>query len=133
MFRNRLSLVQRLRPTKKYRHVSGNKRPLNRLDWEHIEGGVGVIKGIAKRVIVVSSPDPKLFEQAIFIVREDYAGQAGVSESDVMRQAQQIADHYVKNGGFRPCRLFSRLSAPLYTAVGAIITGIAWLVIQLVH
>jgi hypothetical protein len=133
MYRYRLSLSQRLRPTKKYRPVSGNKRPLNRLDWEHIEGGVGVIKGISKRVIVVSSPDPKIFEQAIFIIREDYAGQAGVSESDVMRQAQEIADHYVKSGGFRPGRLIFRLSAPLYAAVGAIATGLAWLLIQLVH
>ena len=31
-----------------------------------------VVKGVAKRVIVVKSPDPKVFEEAIFIVREDY-------------------------------------------------------------
>ena len=30
-----------------------------------------VVKGVAKRVIVVKSPDPKVFEEAIFIVRED--------------------------------------------------------------
>ena len=37
-----------------------------------------VVKGISKRVIVVKSPDPKIFEQAIFIIREDFAGQSGV-------------------------------------------------------
>ena len=31
-----------------------------------------VVKGTAKRVIVVKSPDKKVFEEAIFIVREDY-------------------------------------------------------------
>ena len=30
-----------------------------------------MVKGISKQVIVVHSPDPKLFEQAIFIVRND--------------------------------------------------------------
>ena len=31
-----------------------------------------VVKGISKRVIVVKSPDPKIFEQAIFIIREGF-------------------------------------------------------------
>ena len=44
-----------------------------------------VVKGISKRVIVVKSPDPKIFEQAIFIIREDFAGQSGVREQDVRR------------------------------------------------
>ena len=30
-----------------------------------------MVKGISRQVIVVRSPDPKLFEQAIFILRED--------------------------------------------------------------
>ena len=30
-----------------------------------------MVKGISRQVIVVHSPDPKVFEQAIFIVRED--------------------------------------------------------------
>ena len=47
-----------------------------------------VVKGISKRVIVVKSPDPKIFEQAIFIIREDFAGQSGVSEKDVRRGEQ---------------------------------------------
>ena len=50
-----------------------------------------VVKGISKRVIVVKSPDPKVFEQAIFIIREDFAGQSGISEKDVLRQARAAA------------------------------------------
>ena len=30
-----------------------------------------MVKGISKQVIVVDSPEPKLFEQAIFILKED--------------------------------------------------------------
>ena len=30
-----------------------------------------LVKGVSRRVVVVKSPDPKLFEQAIFIVREE--------------------------------------------------------------
>ena len=30
-----------------------------------------MVKGISRQVIVVHSPDPKLFEQAIFILKED--------------------------------------------------------------
>ena len=36
-----------------------------------------MVKGTSRRVIVVDSPDPKLFEQAIFIVRNDAFTQEG--------------------------------------------------------
>ena len=38
-----------------------------------------MVKGTSRRVIVVDSPDPKLFEQAIFIVRNDAFTQEGVT------------------------------------------------------
>ncbi len=57
-----------------------------------------VVKGISKRVIVVKSPDPKVFEQAIFIIREDFAGQSGISEKDVLRQARAAAEGYLGGG-----------------------------------
>lgn len=61
-----------------------------------------VVKGISKRVIVVKSPDPKIFEQAIFIIREDFAGQSGVSEKDVLREARAAANSYLGGGNERP-------------------------------
>ena len=30
-----------------------------------------MVKGVARRVVVVKSPDPKQFEQAIFLLREE--------------------------------------------------------------
>ena len=54
-----------------------------------------VVKGTAKRVIVVKSPDKKVFEEAIFIVREDYMKTAGVSRTQLLSEARQAADSYV--------------------------------------
>ena len=53
-----------------------------------------VVKGVAKRVIVVKSPDPKVFEEAIFIVREDYMKTAGVTRSQLLSEAKQAAGVY---------------------------------------
>ena len=50
-----------------------------------------MVKGISRRVIVVDSPDPKLFEQAIFIVRNDAFSQEGVTSQQVLGEACRIA------------------------------------------
>lgn len=34
-----------------------------------------MVKGISRQVIVVHSPDPKLFEQAIFILKDNAVGE----------------------------------------------------------
>ena len=61
-----------------------------------------MVKGVCRRVIVVRSPDTKLFEQAIFLLREDAPG---ISDAQVLRQACQAADDYVSRraqGAKRP-------------------------------
>ena len=46
-----------------------------------------MVKGLSRRVIVVDSPDPHIFEQAIFIVRNDAAvGSGGVTSQQVVGQ-----------------------------------------------
>ena len=46
-----------------------------------------MVKGTSRRVIVVDSPDPRIFEQAIFIIRNEAAtGSGGVT-------SQQLVDH----------------------------------------
>ena len=40
---------------------------------------VFMVKGVSRQVIVVHSPDPKLFEQAIFILKDE-AVQQGITE-----------------------------------------------------
>lgn len=63
-----------------------------------------MVKGISRQVIVVKSPDPKLFEQAIFILREDAMRRPGLSDKSILRQAQLAADGYLSKGRqAKPC------------------------------
>ena len=59
-------------------------------------GRTEVIKGTASRVIVVKSPDPGIFREAFFILRDDYFSNRGVSQEELLRQAQQSAEGYIR-------------------------------------
>ena len=64
------------------------------------QGGSGrteVIKGTASRVIVVKSPDPGIFREALFILRDDYFLNRGISQEELLRQARQAAEGYVSS------------------------------------
>ena len=50
-----------------------------------------MVKGVSRRVVVVKSPDPKWFEQAIFLLREE-AGAEDAPEEQVLKRAQEVAD-----------------------------------------
>ena len=76
-----------------------------------------VVKGVAKRVIVVKSPDPKVFEEAIFIVREDYMKTAGVTRSQLLSEAKQAAGAYT--GSLRSSKISPGLVAALSTLLGS--------------
>jgi hypothetical protein len=92
-----------------------------------------MVKGVSRRVIVVKSPDPKVFEEAIFIIREDFLNQPGVSDRQVIKEAQRAADSYIRsNVGRGRTSLFARLPAPFVAAAGAAATGVAWLAMRLV-
>ena len=46
-----------------------------------------MVKGVSRRVIVVKSPDPRLFEEAIFIVKKDAPP---VSEHSLRQEAEKV-------------------------------------------
>ncbi len=50
-----------------------------------------MVKGTCRRVIVVDSPDPTLFDQAIFIVRNDAFHREGVTPQQILGEACRIA------------------------------------------
>jgi len=50
-----------------------------------------MVKGTSRRVIVVDSPDPKLFEQAIFIVKNEAFSTEGVTSQQLLGEACRIA------------------------------------------
>ena len=47
-----------------------------------------MVKGISRQVIVVHSPDPKLFEQAIFILKNE-AVEKGITEEALLQDEQK--------------------------------------------
>lgn len=49
-----------------------------------------MVKGSTRHVVVIKSPDEKMFEQAIFLLREDAVPHEGVSDSDLLRQAREV-------------------------------------------
>lgn len=55
-----------------------------------------MVKGISLRVIVVRSPDPRFFEQAIFLMKEDALHTEGVSAEQVVNEARQAAAGYLR-------------------------------------
>ncbi len=84
-----------------------------------------MVKGVSRRVIVVRSPDPRLFEEAIFIVREEALRGKGVSAEQVLQEARQVARGYVKRN--TPLmRLLRRVPIPAYIALGALAATACW-------
>lgn len=73
-----------------------------------------MVKGISRQVILVRSPDRKLFEQAIFILRDD-AGE--VTEEMLLKEAERA---------IRFPQVKKKWRGPLWAAAGAAATGLAW-------
>ena len=85
-----------------------------------------MVKGISRRVIVVDSPDPQIFEQAIFILRTDGGG---VSSQQLVDQAVRIAKTYARCQGLPRRRV--RVPGWLWAAIGAAAIGLTWLLCTL--
>ena len=79
-----------------------------------------MVKGISRQVIMVHSPDPQLFEQAIFILKDE-AVEKGVTEEALLKEAQNL----IRSGQGRKRK--SRLYGPAWACGGAVITGLAWM------
>jgi hypothetical protein len=80
-----------------------------------------MVKGITRQVIMVDSPDPSIFDKAIFILKDS---KGSVAYEDILREAQLIADSYLKNtiGGKK-----IKLPPIGYAFAGAACTGAVWL------
>ena len=48
------------------------------------------VKGVARRVVIVRSPAESVFEEAIFIVREEAERSGGVSREEVLSEARGL-------------------------------------------
>ncbi len=84
-----------------------------------------MVKGTSRQVILVHSPEPKLFEQAIFILKDDAVGE-GITEEALMKEAQMVLKGKDKPGQ----HLY--LYGAAWAAGGALVTGLAWLATVLI-
>ena len=90
-----------------------------------------MVKGISRRVVVVDSPDQRFFEQAIFIVRNDAAGE-GVTARELVEEARRVARNYAGGDHGRFSRIWRDLSPAVYTLMGAAGIGLVWLTVWLI-
>ena len=81
-----------------------------------------MVKGVSRQVILVRPPDPKLFEQAIFILRSD-APAEGVTDEMLLQEAKLAAASPVQK------KLLGM--GPVWACGGAVCTGIIWLLTSL--
>jgi hypothetical protein len=82
-----------------------------------------MVKGISRQVIVVHSPEPRLFEQAIFILKEDALGQEGVTEDALLQEAKKLIQ---KQCPRKRSPLY--LYGPVWACGGAAVTAVVWLI-----
>lgn len=83
-----------------------------------------MVKGITRQVIVVQGPDQKLFDQAIFLVREEALAHGGVTEEALLQEARSVCHHSSTYGRWR-----DRL---LWGGCGAAAVGIFWILSLLI-
>ena len=92
-----------------------------------LKEAVCVVKGISRQVIVVHSPDQKLFDQAIFILKDEAVGKEGVTDEMLLKAANKLLNSSNPN---------KKIPLTSYGAVwacaGALLTGLAWLITVLI-
>ena len=81
-----------------------------------------MVKGMSRQVIVVQAPGPKMFEQAIFILKEDALGE-GVTDDVLLKEAQAAIRGYDKQSRKRHFYLYGAV----WASGGALLTGLVWL------
>ena len=86
-----------------------------------------MVKGISRQVILVQSPEPKIFEQAIFILKDE-ALKEGITDEVLLKEAQAI----LHSGDGRRKKRHIYLYGAVWAAGGALLTGIAWLLTVLI-
>ena len=91
-----------------------------------------MVKGTSRRVIVVDSPDTELFEQAIFIVRNDAMNRNGVTAQRLVDEACRVARTCGRTATCSKRSFFRRGSPALWGCIGAGGIALAWLLCVLI-
>ncbi len=86
-----------------------------------------MVKGISRQVIVVHAPEPRLFEQAIFILKEDALGE-GITDEALLKEANLA----IRSGDGTGKKRHLYLYGAVWAVGGALVTGLAWLATVLI-
>ena len=81
-----------------------------------------MVKGTSRQVILVHAPEEKLFDQAIFILKDGALGEGGISDEALLKEAKSYLDPPVHR------RRKWLHNGPVWGAAGA---GLAWLIAML--
>ena len=81
-----------------------------------------MVKGTSRQVIVVQGAEPKLFEQAIFILRDSAVGE-GVTDEALLKEAREAIRGFDKASKKRQLYLYGAI----WASAGAMVTGLVWL------
>lgn len=81
-----------------------------------------MVKGISRQVIVVHSPDREMFEQAIFILRENAVGE-GITDDVLLKEAERA----IRGSGRREKTRRLYLYGAVWACAGSMLTGLVWL------
>ena len=82
-----------------------------------------MVKGISRQVIVVHSPDQKLFDQAIFILKDEAVGKEGITDDMLLKSAEKLLR---SSGVSKKPKIF--LYGPVWAGMGAMAIGLVWLI-----
>ena len=86
-----------------------------------------MVKGVSRQVIVVQSPDPKLFEQAIFILKDEAVGQ-GITDEMLLKEAKRALRMPTMDSRHRKMYGYG----PAWACGGAMLTAFVWLLSALI-
>lgn len=84
-----------------------------------------MVKGISRQVIVVHSPDQKLFEQAIFILKDEAVAE-GVTDEMLLKSADRLLRNPQRGKSISP------VYGSVWACAGALLTGLVWLITALI-
>lgn len=88
-----------------------------------------MVKGTTRQVMMVRLADTDLFEQAIFLLKEDSLEKQGITERQILEEAKRLAEGCAEQSRRRKHRL--SLSTLAWSTAGAALTGLAWLITTL--
>lgn len=81
-----------------------------------------MVKGISRQVIVVHAPDQKLFDQAIFILKDEAVKKDGITDEMLLKAADKILHSSSKGKKHKWV-----YCGPVWAFGGAVCTGLVWI------